>query len=568
MRILLLTRSFNSLTQRLYVELEKRGHVLSVEYDINDDVSIEAVDLFGPDLIIASYMTRRIPESVWSRVPTFVIHPGPVGDGGPSALDWAIMNSETEWGVTVLQAEAELDAGPVWASRTFRMRRTTKSSLYRNEVTEAAVACVSEAIVRLAAGESPSANLQRDKVRSATWRPLMRQSNRSIDWRSDDTETVLRKIRSADGQPGVLDEIENERFYLYDAHAEPVLTGNAGTLLARRDGAICRATCNGAVWLGHLKPADTADATFKRSATAALGARAEALPERPAIVGPTGEASQPIRYRECGPVGFLHFDFYNGAISTERCRQLLAAYRQAAARPTRVLVLMGGYEFWSNGIDLAAIEAAASPADESWRNINAMDDVAEAVIKTTDKLTISALQGNAGAGGVFLALAADMVLARKGVILNPHYKNMGNLFGSEYWTYVLPRRRPDGSLEAVMDRRLPLDAEQARELGLIDDVLANQRDEFLASVAVFARSQADDPALRTRLQDKARQRAKDEETKPLAAYRHQELERMKLNFYGFDPSYHVARYHFIAKLPLARTPVHLARHREPVRLRA
>ena len=50
------------------------------------------------------------------------------------------------------------------------------------------------------------------------------------------------------------------------------------------------------------------------------------------------------------------------------------------------------------------------------------------------------MQGNAGAGGVFLALAADQVWARHGVVLNPHYKNMGNLYGSEYWTYLLPRR--------------------------------------------------------------------------------------------------------------------------------
>jgi putative two-component system hydrogenase maturation factor HypX/HoxX len=40
-----------------------------------------------------------------------------------------------------------------------------------------------------------------------------------------------------------------------------------------------------------------------------------------------------------------------------------------------------------------------------------------------------------------------------------------------------------------------------------------------------------------------------------------ELERMRLNFYGFDASYHVARQHFVHKLPHSRTPLHLARHR-------
>ena len=59
---------------------------------------------------------------------------------------------------------------------------------------------------------------------------------------------------------------------------------------------------------------------------------------------------------------------------------------------------------------------------------------------TDTHLTVAALQGNAAAGGVFLALAADRVLARSGIVLNPHYRNMGNLYGSEYWTYLLPRR--------------------------------------------------------------------------------------------------------------------------------
>ena len=58
-------------------------------------------------------------------------------------------------------------------------------------------------------------------------------------------------------------------------------------------------------------------------------------------------------------------------------------------------------------------------------------------------------RGNAGAGGCFLALAADQVWAHGGVVLNPHYKNMGNLYGSEYWTYLLPRRVGEAGARCV-----------------------------------------------------------------------------------------------------------------------
>ena len=112
MRILFLCHSFNSLSQRLFVELRQRGHDVSVEFDINDAVAIDAVRLFSPDLIVAPFLKRAIPEAIWREHVCLIVHPGPVGDGGPSALDWAILNGETEWGVTVLEATGELDAGP------------------------------------------------------------------------------------------------------------------------------------------------------------------------------------------------------------------------------------------------------------------------------------------------------------------------------------------------------------------------------------------------------------------------------------------------------------------------
>ena len=157
MRILFLTHSFNSLTQRLYLELTARGHEVAVEFDISDAVTIEAVALFRPALVVAPFLKRAIPESVWRHTVCLVVHPGIVGDRGPSALDWAIAEDEREWGVTVLQAEGQMDAGPVWATETFAMREATKSSLYRNEVTEAAARAVVTAVQRFAeVGEPPA----------------------------------------------------------------------------------------------------------------------------------------------------------------------------------------------------------------------------------------------------------------------------------------------------------------------------------------------------------------------------------------------------------------------------
>lgn len=570
MRILLLTHSFNSLAQRLYLELAARGHELSVEFDINDATTVEAVALFRPDVVLAPYLKRAIPPEVWRDTPCFIVHPGPPGDRGPSALDWAILRNEPTWGVTVLQATGDLDGGPVWAAATFPMRATRKSDLYRNEVTDAAVGAVIEALDRWRHGLgalAPAATLG-----SLGWQPLARQSDRRIDWLQDSTDTVLRKIRSGDGFPGVEDELLGQRVRLFDAWPEPRLAGRPGELLARRHGAVCRATRNGAVWIGQLQPCAEGAPRFKRPAVEVLGTEGAALPcsEPAADTAAAGEGYPDIRYEEDGAVGFLHFELYNGAMSTAQCERLLRAYRAARARPTRVIVLMGGHDFWSNGLHLHCIESAASPADASWANIQAMDDLAREIILTDGQLTLAALQGNAGAGGVYLALAADVVHARRGIVLNPHYRNMGNLYGSEYWTYLLPRRAGARAAE-VHAERLPIDATRAQALGLVDTVGDSSRADFLAQVRAAAHALARPDSFAELIAAKRALRELDEQARPLERYRAEELDRMRLNFYGFDPSYHVARYRFVHRTPQAWTPLYLARHRarpSPLRRRA
>ena len=51
--------------------------------------------------------------------------------------------------MTVLEANAEADAGQVWATRSFIARDTGKSSLYRHEVRRAATDAVREALDRV-----------------------------------------------------------------------------------------------------------------------------------------------------------------------------------------------------------------------------------------------------------------------------------------------------------------------------------------------------------------------------------------------------------------------------------
>ena len=568
MRILLLASAYNSMTQRVHAELADRGHEVSVELALGDEVMRDGVRRCDPDLIIAPMLTTAIPADIWSARPCLVVHPGPRGDRGPSSLDWAIMDGAPRWGVTVLQANGEMDAGDIWASVDFTMPGCAKSDAYRTEVADAAVAAVLLAVTRFAGGRCLPEPLDYSRPDvTGRWRPPCRQADRRIDWPGDRTEAVLAKLRAADSSPGVLDEIGGTGYYLFGGHPEDELRGQPGTILARRDGAICRATSDGAVWIPQLRrrpvePAPGGPATFKVPATLALQTELGGVPEvlAPLTLPPGRRTYRQISYHESGAVGYLEFAFPGGAMSTGQCRRLLAAYRHAQSRPVKVIVLGGPRGFFANGIHLNVIEAAGDPAAESWRNINAIDDLVHAILTNTSQLTVAALAGNAAAGGVMLAAAADRVRCRSGAVLNPHYRLMG-LHGSEYWTYTLPRRV--GASEAARLTRacLPVTPASALRSGLVDHVIADDAAGFRAQVAALAQQLArgpDGPALLTA---KARQLAADEKQRPLAAYRAAELAVMRRNFAGPDEPYARLRRAFVYKEKPAHTPLHLARHR-------
>ena len=574
LQILFLVSAHNGLSQRASIELTECGHDVEVAVVDSADAMEAAVFDHDPELIVCPFLKKMIPESIWSQHRCLIVHPGPPGDRGPSSLDWAIELGMREWGVTVLEANGDFDAGDIWATRTFPVRATGKSSLYRHEVRRAAVEALVEAVGKIADRAYRPDGLGDETAIIGTARPLMSQQVRAIDWDADSTGIVVRKIRAAEGHPGVLDAIKGTEFHLFGGHPERVLSGRPGEIVAQRNGAICRATVDGGVWITHLRRADTPTERFlKLPATRALhlaGVELEA-PEISVALDARWRVEQTYReivYQQLGGVGYLYFDFYNGAMSTEQCERLREAYAYARSRSeTRVIVLMGGTDYFSNGIHLNVIEAAEDPAEESWRNLNAIDDLARDIIETDSHIVISALGGDAGAGGVMLALGADRVVGREDIVLNPYYQHMGGLFGSEYWTYVLPRR-----IGAEMTARivgapfLPIGAHRAVQIGLLDDAYGATVAGFQRETRDLARQLAADPSLEQQLEEKRRRRAEDESIKPLQAYRDEELARSHECFFGSDPSYHRARRRFAYKLPAPQlTVVRDAAPREVVR---
>ncbi|MFD6134188.1 hypothetical protein [Isoptericola sp. NPDC060257] len=229
MRILLLVSAFNGLTQRVWGHLADRGHDVGVElapaFGSPEELTAR-VEEIGPDLILAPFLKHRVPEDVWRRWTTVVVHPGPVGDRGPSSLDHAILDGRDRWGVTALSTVEEMDAGPVWATSTFALPTgqqapIAKSALYNGLVADAALVCVEEVLRKVAAGEEPTPvdRLERE-VPGTGELPLLRRAAFELDLSRPAAE-LARTIAAADGAPGAPATLQGARFCLFDAVAVP-----------------------------------------------------------------------------------------------------------------------------------------------------------------------------------------------------------------------------------------------------------------------------------------------------------------------------------------------------------
>ncbi|KAK6527601.1 hypothetical protein TWF694_004585 [Orbilia ellipsospora] len=633
MKILFLCTAHNSLSQRLYLALSP-SHDITIEFALSDELMTSAANLANPDLIICPFLTAHVPREVFTKYLTLIIHPGPPGDAGPSALDWLLIGDDgterdskkvlenlngkckpgrSHWGVTILQAIEEFDAGPVWAWEQFPIdidqAGLTKAELYRGAVSRSAISACITAIKRIqnAAGTADgmvSPGLKADaefkklsvqlqlpfQGGKTNSRPLLKASQRDFDVKKHDARQISRRIRCGDSQPGSLSKIFGQNLYLYGGIIDECPEGpnpgafpaaDPGTIIAIRNEAVCISTRDDrGVWITHIRrPKRAQDAALWPKVPAVSGLlelgilKNDQLPRLQWDLPLDFSKSPYATFQEIwidfvnfaeGRIAYLYFDFYNGAMSTSQCSHLISAFDHILTTHTRqpitALVLMAG-AYFSNGIALNVIEAANDPAQESWENINRIDDVVYYLLHhfpAAQIQTFGAIRGNAAAGGVALAAACDVVIAGGDVVLNPAYRGIG-LYGSEYHTISYFGRCGEVKAKEMLNSMMPLSPFDARAVGLVDHVLPGSGSVLDKRVRNHMMV-----VIRSGGHSKVKQWKKNVDLLPanLAAVRAKELGEMALDFWSARSCrYHSRRFAFVRKVKSKHTPLRFARHR-------
>ena len=574
LRVLILSDSFNSMAQRTYLDLiENITKDVRIELAIDGPQMLNAVKRHDPQLILCPFLTKRIPEEIWKNKERvcLIVHPGIHGDRGSSSIDWALKRKLPNWGVTVLQADQEMDAGDIWATKNLAVpNNITKSGLYGGPIIDAAIGCINVAIQKYLNSEKGFPLDYNDPSVKGTLNENMKLSDRMIDFNLP-AEDVASHIRYSDSSPGAPCTIDGQAAFVYDAYvdADPNLPlclelgerVEPGSVTGKHNDAIRIACGSGSIWITALKGRgkNSKLPKIKLPATKALSNRTiDTVPEIPeqglhCLLRNVSTTVSPSK------VATIRFPFLNGAMSTEQCKRLTYALNQASNRDDiKVIVLAGGEAAWSNGINLNTIEASNDPRIESLENINAINDFVKAIF-SSNKVTVAALQGNAGAGGAMAAMACDYVWAHENTVLNPHYKTMG-LHGSEYWTYFLPRRVGEKLSRTITEACMPISAKEGQSLGMIDKILSKDKMSFLQAMEQEGESLAADSMTLKKIVDSKLLERTPNWYHILEGHRAHEIAIMRENFSGKE--YENARKAFVYKTPPRSTPLHLMLRRD------
>lgn len=166
---------------------------------------------------------RMLPVAVWDMPPigTINVHGSLLPQyRGAAPINRAIMNGETETGVTTFKLKHEIDTGDILLQKKVAiLPEDNVGTVYEKLMAEGADLVV-ETVKGLAAGtlkETPQADFTDEELRSA---PKIFKEDTYIDWNKPVAD-IHNHIRGLSPYPAAITELQGKTLKIYLSHTEP-----------------------------------------------------------------------------------------------------------------------------------------------------------------------------------------------------------------------------------------------------------------------------------------------------------------------------------------------------------
>ena len=176
----------------------------------------ETYSALAIDINVMAFVTVIIPETIIDHPThgTIQYHPSLLPlHRGRSAINWAIINGESETGISIFWPDKGIDTGPILIQKkTTISLNDTVGTLYRNQLFPDGVDALAESVSLIR--ENKAYKLTQDESNSS-YEPPCEGLLAKIEWFRPATQ-VFNHIRGCDPQPGAYSMIRNEVLTLHN----------------------------------------------------------------------------------------------------------------------------------------------------------------------------------------------------------------------------------------------------------------------------------------------------------------------------------------------------------------
>jgi methionyl-tRNA formyltransferase len=173
-------------------------------------------ETIAPDACIVAAYGKILPEWMLAipRLGSINVHASLLPKyRGAAPINWAIANGEQETGVTIMQMDAGLDTGEMFATRTIEIGSEETAPELSARLSELGAALLSETLPLIERGEIKSSP-QDD--RQATYAPLLKREDGLIDWQLA-ARDISNRVRAFQPWPGTYTLFRGGRLIIWRA---------------------------------------------------------------------------------------------------------------------------------------------------------------------------------------------------------------------------------------------------------------------------------------------------------------------------------------------------------------
>ena len=184
--------------------------------NIKTEDFFDAMSKISPDLFVVVAFGQLLPQRLLD-VPekgAINIHGSLLPKyRGPAPIQWAIINGETETGVTTMYMEKKLDAGDMLLWRATPIYPDDTAGSLHDRLSQIGAELLAETLDRL---EKGNLNATAQDPSQATYAPMLEKNDGRIDWEKP-AQDIERFIRGMSPWPGAFTFLDKKRLKIFKA---------------------------------------------------------------------------------------------------------------------------------------------------------------------------------------------------------------------------------------------------------------------------------------------------------------------------------------------------------------